>query len=136
MGGQAKKDLPPLATACANDSLWECRQIHRRCKSGENAMRMVMSIVRAESLDRLAGELHGIGFRDMTISSVEGTGEQVSLYPYTYHKMLQIIVPDNKVDDVVNLILRSVRSGFAGDGIIAVQPINYVVKIRTKERFD
>jgi nitrogen regulatory protein P-II 1 len=99
-------------------------------------MKMVMSVVRAESLDRLVGELHGTGFRDMTISNVEGTGEEVSLYPYTYHKMLQIIVPDNKVDDVVNLILASVRTGFAGDGIIAVHPIDYVVKIRTGERFD
>ena len=100
-------------------------------------MKMVMSIVRTISLDRIVEDLQDIGIRDMTISNIEGTGEEVTLFKhYTIHKMIQIIVPDNKVDEVADLILRSAHSGLAGDGIIAVHPVDYMVRIRTKERFD
>jgi len=71
----------------------------------------------------------------MTISVVKGIGEQVTLYkPYAIHNMIQIIVPDEKVEEVEDVILNCTHTGMAGDGIVAVSQIDYMIKIRSKER--
>ena len=99
-------------------------------------MKMVMSILRSECLDRLVKELERIEIRDLTINTIEGTGEEVTVFrSYAVHKMIRIIVPKDKADEIVNVILSVAHTGFAGDGIIAVYPIDYMVKIRTMERF-
>jgi nitrogen regulatory protein PII len=50
--------------------------------------------------------------------------------------MIQIIVPDEKVDEVNNVILNFTRTGMAGDGIVAVSPMDYMIKIKSKERLE
>jgi nitrogen regulatory protein P-II 1 len=82
-------------------------------------------------------ELEKINVRSITISAVKGIGEQVTLNkPYSIHNMIQIIVADEKVDEVTDVILNFTRTGMAGDGIIAVSPIDYMIKIKSKERLE
>ncbi len=98
-------------------------------------MKMVIGIIRERCLEKIVKELEKINVRSMTISEVKGIGEQVTLYkPYAIHNMIQIIVPDEKVDEVKDVILNFTHSGTAGDGIVAVSPIDYMIKIRSKER--
>ncbi|MCX5847126.1 MAG: P-II family nitrogen regulator [Deltaproteobacteria bacterium] len=100
-------------------------------------MKMVIGIIRETCLGGTVKELEKINVRDMTISEVKGIGEQVTLSkPYAVHMMIQIIVPDDKVDEVKDVILKCARCGMAGDGIIVVSPIDYMIKIRTKERLE
>ncbi len=100
-------------------------------------MKMVIGIVRATCLGRAVKELEKINVRCMTISAVKGIGEQVTLNkPYAIHNMIQIIVPDEKVDEVNNVIVNFTRTGMAGDGIVAVSPIDYMIKIKSKERLE
>lgn len=47
---------------------------------------------------------------------------------------VEIIVKDHAVDDLVELIIATVRTGEVGDGKIFIQPIDDVVRIRTGER--
>ncbi len=99
-------------------------------------MKMVMSILRSGCLDQLVKELERIEIRDLTINTIEGIGEEVMVFRnYAAHKMIRIIVPEDKADKIVEVILSVARTGMAGDGIIAVYPIDYMVKIRTMERF-
>ena len=71
----------------------------------------------------------------MTISNVKGLGEQVSLFnPYSIHDRIQIIAPDESVDEIEKIILNCAHTGFAGDGIIFVSPIDRLTKIRTEEK--
>ena len=100
-------------------------------------MKMVIGIIRATCLGRTVKELEKINVRSMTISAVKGIGEQVTLNKlYAIHNMIQIIIPDEKVDEVTDVILNSTRTGMAGDGIIAVSPIDYMIKIKSKERLE
>ena len=100
-------------------------------------MKMVIGIIRATCLGRIVKELEKIDVRSMTISQVKGIGEQVTLNkPYAIHNMIQIIVPDEKVDEVNNVILNFTRTGMAGDGIIAVSPIDYMIRIKSQERLE
>lgn len=98
-------------------------------------MKMITAIVRASCFEGVVKSLGDIGIRGITISEVKGTGEQVSLYkPYTIHNKLEIIVPDDKVEEVTGIILEYARMGMAGDGLITVSPLDYTIKIRTKEK--
>ena len=99
-------------------------------------MKMVMSILRATCMDQLMKELERIEVRDVTINTVEGVGEEVTVFKaYAAHKMIRIIVPEDRAEEIVKAILSIAHTGFAGDGIIAVYPVDYMIKIRTMERF-
>jgi len=98
-------------------------------------METVVAIVRTICLEHIIKALEKVGIKGMTILEVKGIGEQVQLYqPYSIHKRIEIIVPDEKVDVVTNIILEHGHTGLAGDGLIAVYPIDYMIKIRAKER--
>jgi len=98
-------------------------------------MKIVTAFVRTTSLEDIVKSLQGVGVRSMTIEEIKGIGQEVSLNkPYTIHDRIDIIVPDEKADQVVDIILKHGQSGIAGDGLIVVQPADYAIKIRTKEK--
>lgn len=99
-------------------------------------MKMVTAFVRTTSLERIVQSLEDIGIKGMTISEIKGIGQQVRLNnPYTIHDRIDVIVPDDKADAVVNIILKHARTSLPGDGLIAVSPLDYAIKIRTQEKF-
>ena len=100
-------------------------------------MKMVTAIVRTTSLDRIVKSLEERGVRHLTISEIKGVGEQVQAFtPYTIHNLIQIITLDNKVDEITDVILDHAHTGLAGDGFIAVSPVEYTINIRTRERIE
>lgn len=100
-------------------------------------MKMVTAFIRTTSLERIVKSLEDIGIKGMTISEIKGIGQQLRLNnPYTLHDRIDVIVPDEKADDVANVILEHARTGLAGDGLIAIHPVNCVIKIRTGEKIE
>ena len=98
-------------------------------------MKMLTAIVRTTSLERVVKSLGNIGIKGMTITEVKGIGDQVQLFkPYTIHNRLDIIVPDDRIEEVSGIIREHAHTGLAGDGLIAVSPIDWMIKIRTMER--
>jgi nitrogen regulatory protein PII len=98
-------------------------------------MKQVTAVVRTTSLERVVHALELAEVKGMTISQIKGIGEEVRLNnPYSIHDKIEIIVPDEKADAVVKVILENTRSGLAGDGIITVLSLDYAVTIRTKEK--
>ncbi len=98
-------------------------------------MKLITAIVRTVSVDHVVKCLEDAGFRGLTMSEIKGFGEEATMNkPYTIHDKLEIIVSDEDAEKVVNIILENTRSGIAGDGVISVAPLDYAVKIRTKER--
>lgn len=98
-------------------------------------MKIVTAFIRTTSLENIVKSLEGIGVKGMTISEIKGIGQEVSLNkPYTIHDRIDVIVLDEKADEVVNIILEHGRSGLAGDGMVFVHPADYAIKIRTKEK--
>ncbi len=98
-------------------------------------MKLIKAVIRTTSLERIVKSLRDIGVKHMTIFEVKGIGEQVQPFnPYTIHKMVQIIVPDEEVDPITNMIMDYAHTGFAGDGLIAVLPVEFMLKIQTKEK--
>ena len=103
-------------------------------------MKLIKCIIRQEKLpvviDRLSNTVPG-----MTVSEVRGHGRQrghsavyrgveyaVDLLPKT---MIEIVIDDNKVDDVVRLVAEAAQTGQIGDGRIFIENVEEAYHIRT-----
>src|SRR5215475_13917735 len=106
-------------------------------------MKLVVAVVRPESLSAVLEALFRAEVRGLTLSRVQGHGgetERVETYRGTTVKMelrekvrLEIGVSDHFVEPTVAAILRSARTGQVGDGKIFVLPVEKVYRIRTGE---
>lgn len=98
-------------------------------------MKMIVAVVRTTSLEHIVKALEKFGVRGMTISKIKGIGEQVGINnPYTVHDRIEIIVPDDKAGEVARIVFEEARTGLAGDGLVAVLPVEFMTKIRTGEK--
>jgi len=106
-------------------------------------MKLVVAIIRPETLTVVLESLFRAEVRGLTISRVQGHGgetERVETYRGTTVKMdlsekvrVEIGVSDHFVAPTVDAILSSARTGSVGDGKIFVLPVEKVYRIRTGE---
>lgn len=100
-------------------------------------MKKITAIVRTTVVERIVKSLQEAGIRGISISEVKGIGEQVQVFTtYTAHSRIEIIVPDETVERLTSIIFEYGHTGLAGDGLIAVGPVDYIMKIRTKEKIE
>lgn len=98
-------------------------------------MKLITAIVRMSCLEQVVCSLEGAGIRGIAVSETKELGEELCFKKvYMVHDRIEVIVPDDLADRVVDLIVENSRTGLAGDGIIAVRSLDYAVQIRTKER--
>ena len=106
-------------------------------------MKLVTAIVRPHAVDDIKGGLQELGIEGLTLTEVRGYGRQrghTEVYrgaEYTVEfvpKMrLEVLCSDDRVDDVVESIVKYGRSGQVGDGKVFVTGVDRVVRIRTGE---
>ena len=98
-------------------------------------MKMITAIVRTTSLDNIVKSLEDTGVKEMTTYEIKEISDEVRLsHHYTVHSRIDIIVPDDEVERTADMILQHSHTGLAGDGFIAVLPVDYMIKIRTKKK--
>ena len=106
-------------------------------------MQLIKAILKPERLDAVKTALEESGFFGMTITEVQGRGEQkgislqyrggtivVDLIPKVE---IELIVSDKTVDAVIEAIRKGAYTGKIGDGRIFVMPVTRSIKIRTNE---
>lgn len=106
-------------------------------------MKKLEIITRTEKLEDLKEIINDSGHYGMTVSMVSGCGLQKGrkeIYrgaEYSInllHKVkVEIILPDNLIDDMIDKIIRTVKTGEIGDGKIFVYNVENAVRIRTGE---
>ncbi len=107
-------------------------------------MKLIMAIVRPSKVDDIRDALGNLHISGITVSEVRGHGRQkghtaiyrgkeynVSLLPKS---KLEIVLPDDLVDDVIRTIVQTARTGEIGDGRVFVLPVEQGYNIRTGER--
>jgi nitrogen regulatory protein P-II 1 len=109
-------------------------------------MKMVKAIVRPDCIEPLKDEILKSDIGGMTVSAVHGCGKQNGWKEYFRgNEVIMNVLPkikcefavtDDKVDELIELIVRVCRTGEVGDGKIFVMPIEQVVRIRTGESGD
>ncbi|NWF49875.1 MAG: P-II family nitrogen regulator [Ignavibacteriaceae bacterium] len=106
-------------------------------------MKKVEAIIRPFKLDEVKEALSEEGVRGITITEVRGYGRQkghTETYRGSEYRIefvpkikIEVIVEDNKLEKVVDAILRSAKTGQVGDGKIFIYDIKEVIRIRTEE---
>lgn len=104
-------------------------------------MKKVEAIFRHIMLEDVKKALDDIGAKGMTVTDVKGAGKQrgytevyrgskltISLRPKV---KVELVVPDELVDKVVDAIADTARTGEIGDGKIFVSPVEQAIAIRT-----
>ncbi len=107
-------------------------------------MKRIVAIVRPEKLEPLKEALFEANISGMTISQVNGCGNQHGWKEYFRGSEVllnmvpkisfEIIVEAGRVDEIVDTIVSVARTGEVGDGKIFISPVEGVVRIRTGER--
>lgn len=110
-------------------------------------MKKIEAIVRPEVIEDIKGALFAANVEGMTISQVQGAGNQHGWTEYyrgtevlvqmRAKVKVEIVLPDDRVDSVVDIILNSARTGTAGevgDGKIFIYPLEEAIRIHTGER--
>lgn len=106
-------------------------------------MKLVTAIIKPFKLDEVREALSAIGVQGITVSEVKGFGRQkghTELYRGAEYVVdflpkvkLEIAIDDALLDQVVEAIEKSARTGKIGDGKIFVLDLQQVVRIRTGE---
>lgn len=106
-------------------------------------MKKIEAVIKPFKLDDVKDALGEVGIVGMTISEVRGFGRQkghkelfrgseyvIDLLPKA---KIEIIVNDDKCQEVVDAIMNASRTGNIGDGKIFVSNLEQVYRIRTGE---
>lgn len=106
-------------------------------------MKKIEAIIKPHKLDDVKDGLTEIGIKGMTITEVKGYGRQkghTEIYRGAEYQVdflpkmkIEIVVPADMADQVVDKIRESANTGKIGDGKIFVIPIERIVRVRTGE---
>jgi nitrogen regulatory protein P-II 1 len=107
-------------------------------------MKKIEAIIKPFKLSDVKAALNEIGIQGMTVTEVKGFGRQKGhkeiyrgaeyLVDFLPKVKLEMVVPSELVDQVIEKIVAAARTGSIGDGKIFVIPVTTVVRIRTGER--
>jgi nitrogen regulatory protein P-II 1 len=106
-------------------------------------MKKIEAIIRHFKLEDVKNALTEHGITGMTITEVRGFGRQkghTEMYRGTEYEVdfvpkikVEIVVPDAKLQTVLDTIVRSAQTGQVGDGKMFVTELTDAVRIRTGE---
>lgn len=109
-------------------------------------MKKIEAVIKPFKLDEVKEALEKVGLFGMTIMEVKGFGQQkghTELYRGAEYQIdfvpkikIETIVKDDQVDDAVEAIIGSARTGKIGDGKIFISPIENAIRIRTGDKGD
>ena len=109
-------------------------------------MKTVKAIVRPHLYEKIAESLAAIGVVGVTATDCMGHGRQKGhkeIYrgaeysvKYVSKINLELVVEDDRVDDVIELLQTTAKSGEVGDGKIFVRQMDDAIRIRDGQRGD
>ena len=107
-------------------------------------MKLIKAYIRKSKIEEVYRGLAEVGYHSMTLMECEGTGkytdqEQEHISDkYTFADAcegvkIELLIPDSDLDNVIGVIRHNGRTGYRGDGMIIVVPVDQAHKIRTDE---
>jgi len=107
-------------------------------------MKKIEAIIKPFKLEEVKDALGEIGIEGMTVTEVKGFGRQkghTEIYrgsEYTVDFLpkikIELVISDDKLDDAVEAIIKTAKTGKIGDGKVFVSTIDEAVRIRTEEK--
>ena len=107
-------------------------------------MKKIEAIIKPHKLDDVKDRLRQIGVSGMTVYEVKGfgrTGGKTEVYrgssyvvDFVPKARIEVVVKDSVVNEVVQAIASTAKTGKIGDGKIFVTPVEEAIRIRTGEK--
>lgn len=107
-------------------------------------MKKIEAFIRPEKLSEIKDMLNTLNINGLSISQIMGCGNQKGWKEYVrgaeveYNFLpklkLEIVVPDEQVEGLVDKICEKAYTGEIGDGKIFISDILDAIRIRTRER--
>lgn len=104
-------------------------------------MKMIIAYFRPRMRDAVVDRLRKIKVPGASLSTVEGFGREAgpggertydeSVSPYVTKLKLEIVCPDDRIDEITTAIAEYAQTGRRGDGKIFVLPVHQATDIRT-----
>ncbi|MFN0115040.1 MAG: P-II family nitrogen regulator [Paracoccaceae bacterium] len=109
-------------------------------------MKLIIAAIKPFKLEEVREALTAVGVRGMMVTEIKGFGSQsghTEIYRGAEYAVnfvpkvkLEIVVPDNLADQVVDTIQATARTEKIGDGKIFVLDVEAAVRVRTGESGD
>ena len=109
-------------------------------------MKKIEAIIKPFKLDEVKDALSEVGVQGMTVTEVKGfgrTGGKKEVYrgsayvvDFVPKTRIEVAVRSDLVDQVIEAIMKSAKTGKVGDGKIFITEIERVIRIRTGETDD
>ncbi|MCS6891142.1 MAG: P-II family nitrogen regulator [Rhodovarius sp.] len=106
-------------------------------------MKLIMAIIKPFKLDEVREALTPLGVQGLTVTEVKGFGRQkgqTEIYRGAEYQVsflpklkIEVVVPDELADPVVEAIAAAAKTGKIGDGKIFVVDVERALRIRTGE---
>ncbi len=106
-------------------------------------MKLVIAIIKPFKLDDVRQALADVGVKGVTVTEVKGFGRQrghTELYrgaeyvvDFLPKMKVEVAIDDDLLEQVIEVISNTARTGKIGDGKIFVMPLAQVIRIRTGE---
>lgn len=103
-------------------------------------MKLITAYLRIERGEQLMRALHDAGVSGLSAYVVHGISGETSTFLYSKRPFepsrlpeslkLEVICDDASVEKIVQLITREAKTGAPGDGILSIQPVEQVHRIR------
>ena len=107
-------------------------------------MKKIEAIIKPFKLDEVKEALHEIGLQGMTVIEAKGFGRQkghTELYRGAEYVVdflpkvkIELVVADSQVEQAVEAIMRTAKTGRIGDGKIFISSVDDIIRVRTGER--
>jgi len=112
-------------------------------QEGRKPMKLVMAFIKPFKLDEVREALTPLGVQGLTVTEVKGFGRQkgqTEIYRGAEYQVsflpkikIEVVVPDELVDGVIEAIGKAARTDKIGDGKIFVIDVERAMRIRTGE---
>lgn len=108
-------------------------------------MKKIEAIIRPSALRSVLDGLKAVGYPGVTVTEVQGHGAQKGITESYRGQTVEGLLPklvvtavvgDKQVQKVINIIIKTARTGEIGDGKIFVSPVANAIRIRTGEKGD
>jgi nitrogen regulatory protein P-II 2 len=106
-------------------------------------MKLVIAIIKPFKLDDVRDAIGDLGIAGLTVTEVKGYGRQrghTEIYRGAEYAVnflpkvkIEVAVPDDRADKLVEVITSAAKTGQIGDGKIFVLDLEHAVRIRTGE---
>lgn len=107
-------------------------------------MKKLEAVIQPFKLEEVKEALKGIGVDGMTVTEVRGHGRQkghTEVYRGQEYKVdllakikIELVIPGERLEEVVEALMKAARTGKIGDGKIFVYDVAEAIRIRNGDR--